>query len=151
MSTNKTQHYHLHAWEPSDDFLRAEMNENFAAIDAAICRETGVLDGLIKAETAARTQAVENLNGRKAEVVAGTYTGDGRTSWRHIELGFQPVAVIIERPDCARTQNIFYGGMAVGQKAADAIAVDDTGFQVYQSSYDHMNSNGTVYLYLAFR
>ena len=36
MSTNKTQNYALHAWEPEDDFLREEFNQNFAAIDAAL-------------------------------------------------------------------------------------------------------------------
>jgi hypothetical protein len=34
MSTNKTEHYGLHAWEAGDDFLRTEFNENFAILDA---------------------------------------------------------------------------------------------------------------------
>ena len=50
MSTNKTQNYALHTWEPEDDFLREEFNQNFAAIDA-------ILKG-------------------KAEMVFGTYTGN---------------------------------------------------------------------------
>ncbi len=29
MSTKKTQNYQLHQWEATDDFLRAEFNENF--------------------------------------------------------------------------------------------------------------------------
>ena len=33
MSTNKSEHLSLHLWEPVDDFLRTEFNENFEAID----------------------------------------------------------------------------------------------------------------------
>lgn len=36
MSTNKTENLNLHVWEPTDAFRRAEFNENFAAIDAAM-------------------------------------------------------------------------------------------------------------------
>ena len=47
MSTKRTENYQLHAWEPGDDFLLAEINENFARLDTA------------------------------TRVVTGTYTGDG--------------------------------------------------------------------------
>ena len=33
MSTNKSEHLNLHLWEPEDDFLRTEFNENFEKID----------------------------------------------------------------------------------------------------------------------
>lgn len=36
MSANKSQNLKLHLWEPEDNFLRAEFNENFAAIDEAL-------------------------------------------------------------------------------------------------------------------
>ena len=42
MSTNKSEHLNLHLWEPEDDFLRTEFNENFAALamaDNACCPE----------------------------------------------------------------------------------------------------------------
>ena len=35
MSTNKTQNYALHSWLPTDDFQLSEINQNFAALDAA--------------------------------------------------------------------------------------------------------------------
>lgn len=35
MSTNQTASYQLHLWEPGDDFLREEFNENFEALDDA--------------------------------------------------------------------------------------------------------------------
>ena len=50
MSTKKTQNYQLHQWEATDDFLRAEFNENFGKLDEA------------------------------ARVVVGTYAGDNAES-----------------------------------------------------------------------
>lgn len=47
MSAQKTEHYQLHQWDPGDDFLRAEFNENFAALDKSV------------------------------RIVFGSYTGDG--------------------------------------------------------------------------
>lgn len=54
MSTKKTQNYNLHSWEPGDDFLRSEFNDNFTALD----QNLKALDTALKAETAAREQAV---------------------------------------------------------------------------------------------
>ena len=45
MSTNRTEHYQLHAWEPGDTFLREEFNENFAKLDAATRIVTGTYSG----------------------------------------------------------------------------------------------------------
>lgn len=39
MSSNKTEHLNLHAWEPMDQFVREEFNENFAHIDAQAGRD----------------------------------------------------------------------------------------------------------------
>ena len=36
MSTKKTRNYQLHQWEPADNFLRAEFNENFTKLDAVL-------------------------------------------------------------------------------------------------------------------
>ena len=33
MSTNKSTNLNLHLWEPGDDFLRTEFNENFQKVD----------------------------------------------------------------------------------------------------------------------
>ena len=33
MSTNKSANLNLHLWEPGDDFLRTEFNENFQKVD----------------------------------------------------------------------------------------------------------------------
>ena len=69
MSTRKTQNYQLHQWEATDDFLRAEFNENFTKLDEAVA-----------AEVAARATAVNGLNtalGEEPEVFGGSSTGVG--------------------------------------------------------------------------
>ena len=53
MSTNKSEHLKLHLWEPEDDFLRTEFNENFEAID-----------GAVQGEKTAREAAVQQLEQR---------------------------------------------------------------------------------------
>ena len=45
MSTNQTASYQLHLWEPGDDFLREEFNENFEALDDAARVVYGVYIG----------------------------------------------------------------------------------------------------------
>lgn len=57
MSANKSQNLKLHLWEPEDNFLRAEFNENFAAIDTAVKADRDA----IKAEETARKSAVSSL------------------------------------------------------------------------------------------
>jgi len=56
MSTNKTQNYQLHAWEPEDDFRLPEINENFAALDQILTtktrKEVGAYTGTGKCEKA---------------------------------------------------------------------------------------------------
>ena len=76
MSTNKTQNYQLHSWTPEDEFHLTEINENFTGVDT----ELAVLDTLLKAETAARTQQLAG-KADKTQVAAlgrwvtGTYAG----------------------------------------------------------------------------
>ena len=80
---NYTEHYQLHQWEPEDDFLRTDFNEDFAKIDAALGE---------KADAAALAE--------KCGAVTGTYTGDGAGS-RTISLGFVPRAVILREAEAA--------------------------------------------------
>ena len=62
---NYTEHYQLHQWEPSDNFLRTDFNQDFARIDTGI--------------RAAKAQA-ERLEREKAEISTGAYTGDNAAS-----------------------------------------------------------------------
>ena len=45
MSSQKTEHYQLHKWEPGDDFLREEFNENFTKLDASARMTVGAYTG----------------------------------------------------------------------------------------------------------
>lgn len=131
MSSQKTEHYQLHKWEPGDDFLREEFNENFEKLDGAVGEKTGA--------------------------VFGTYTGDGASS-RTISLGFTPSAVLLCKytgemyryPDTA-------GGLALkgaplgSQDCGPAsIKILSGGFCVYFSGYAYTNHDGYLYHYVAF-
>ena len=126
MSTNKTQNYALHAWLPTDDFQLSEVNQNFAALDAALTA--------------------------KAEIVTGSYAGDGTTN-RVIDLGRKPVAVFAERDGGFRhPYNVVYGGLVTRQLAlSSAMSISDTGFTVTTNQgYMDMNDQGMQYNYIAF-
>lgn len=61
MSTNKSEHLKLHLWEPEDDFLRTEFNENFSALDGAVAGETAARTSAIRAEQEARAAAIQEV------------------------------------------------------------------------------------------
>ncbi len=75
MSSQKTEHLGLHAWEPADSFLRSEFNENFSAIDAALAEVLGVAEG-------------------RTLIAVGSYSGGNEEEWV-IQVGFTPVCVIL--------------------------------------------------------
>ncbi len=113
MATNHTQNYQLNLWEPQDDFLRAEFNENTEKLDAALKAEADARaagDAALQTAVAAKADAstvtalTQTVNG-KADVsalgrkfgtdnlpwVTGTYTGNAaETGEQHIVLGFRP-------------------------------------------------------------
>lgn len=136
VSQNQTENFGLHLWEPGDNFLREEFNENFEAIDRVVAA--------------------------KCAAAAGTYTGDGAAS-QFIELGFRPVAVLVESQNGTRPQSgnyVLHDGLALpgfpmcgGSTASPTIEVVSGGFRVYAySGYTgNNNAEGKVYYYIAFR
>lgn len=78
-----TSNYGLHQWEPEDNFLRTDFNEDLKKIDEALVQ---------KAEEVT-VDALENQVEKKAEFVTGSYKGNGEG--QSISLGFQPQAVYI--------------------------------------------------------
>ena len=127
MASNYTSNYQLCQWEGTDKVLRTDFNGDNAKIDAALAE--------------------------KAEVVFGTYTGDG-TATRTIDLGFTPKAVLLEHPSGMRmtNNNIAFGGLALLNFPANGFQIVEGGFSVrYNSGYVHTNNSGTVYHYLAFK
>ena len=132
-----TENYHLHQWVPEDNFLRTDFNTDFQKIDAALAE-------------------VEALAGSKCSVVAGTYSGNNAES-REINLGFQPVAVMLENSFGKRPAVDFnmYGGLAVQGGSLNhsdtALTITQTGFRVGKVGESLTNFSGNSYRYLACR
>lgn len=123
----QTEHYELRQWECWEPVTRAGVNGVTAEIDAALA----------------------GLNGSKAEIVTGSYTGD-KASTRAIHLGFRAKAVLV----------VSYGGLNDGsldhmlvQLALDGlpseqVEITDAGFTV---QYRLNESSWGAYHYLAVR
>ena len=147
MATNSSEHLGLHLWEPTDQVLRTEFNQNWAKLDEAV-------------NTAQETaEAAQDAADEKPYVI-GSYTGNGPDQYDStghlIELGFQPSFVIITRGWLSN------GGpgstfLAIGQPRADnqdrVFELAANGFIVknYSGGILELNQNGTVYDYIAFQ
>ena len=132
MASN-TANYGLHQWEATDDFLRTDFNTDFAKIDAALA----------------------GLEGDKAEIVFGNFTGDG-SAVRTIDLGFTPLAVLVENADGQRGAEGYYrfGGLLVPGHTFTIGEIVSDGFKVYYSFETikvMTNSANVVNHYIAFR
>ena len=92
MASNQTTNYGLHVWEPEDDFLRSEFNENNETIDTAIAE--AVASGL--------------------KINYGSYTGDG-TSSRTILFPFAPILVILVGNFQSRCTAVLVRGQTAGE------------------------------------
>lgn len=136
-----TANYGLHQWVPDDNFLRTDFNTDFQKIDAGIKAALSTAQG-------------------KAEIVTGTYTGDG-TQNRLINLGFQPRGVLVETRSGHRGSNTqilaglalpgapLYSTQAGGVIDPPALDVTANGFHL--SSYGQLNTSGEIYRYLAVK
>ena len=87
VSQNQTERFGLHLWEPGDDFLREEFNENFEALDDAARVVYGVYIGdgtngrAILLGFAPKTVLVERASGvRDQYVQAGGLAMPGQHS-----------------------------------------------------------------------
>ncbi len=128
MST-KTPNYQLNQWEPSDQFLRTDFNEDNAKIDAA-------LSG--KASASALTALTGRVSSAEAvipKIAVGTYDGDDAET-RTIRVGFTPKAVlVVSYNGLMRFSNGTYGGLAVTGAPAkvltnDVVTIVSGGFRV---------------------
>lgn len=119
MSTNQTQQYGLHLWEPGDGFLREEFNENFAALDAA------------------------------ARVVTGSYAGNGVNAGdeQEIVLGFRPRVVYVTLEDPNRgVSYLTADGVETEMKL---FTITDSGFTSRYAPNREVNAPNRVYYYVA--
>ena len=144
MTEKQTTYYGLRRWGGRDLIDLEEVNGNFDGLDEALHEGLTGLEG-----------ALEELDGRKPDLSAGAYTGDGAAS-QFISLGFTPKAVLVV-PANGNMTNL-NGGLAVtGCPAAystyNMLAVEEGGFRAYYRSISasnviSLNSTGTHY-YLA--
>ena len=121
MSTNKTPNYALHSWLPTDDFQLSELNQNFAALDAA------------------------------ARIIHGTYKGTGSDTFQTIELGIQPLLVLVMAAEGPNVGNMATIGLATRTRSGgrSSLSIKETGFEV---GIDWLNLNGVgvnAFIYLA--
>ena len=130
-----TEHYHLHQWEPEDNFLRTDFNEDFRVLDKALAL--------------------------KPEILSGSYTGDDARS-RDISLGVSPRAVLVVRQDGAMQSDRYtYGGLAlqgapVTMRDGNLVEITSSGIRVARGDliegrfYADANRSGMIYYYIAF-
>ena len=143
-----TSNYQLHQWVPEDDFLRTDFNTDFQKIDTAI--------------RAAKAQA-EGLASSKAEIVTGSYTGDG-AAIRTVTLGFRPTAVLLENQMGSRgSSSSIHAGLALrnaplytvsgGVPNPPVLEITAAGFAAANggATGGTLNLNGTAYRYIAVK
>ena len=176
-----TTNYHLPQWVESDRIMMEDFNEAMAAIDGGIKAAQDTADGGAAAAEAAQTTAdraedkaeaaqtaADAAGDAAAELaaiayttgnkpfVAGSYTGNGSSSYRTINLGFRPSAVLI---GCSKATGVgndpvfFSSGNVEG--LYEEFRITDNGFEVKDgvatSSNYWLNTNGQVYDYIVFR
>ena len=122
MSSNKTTNYQLHSWEPGDDFLRAEFNENFEKLDEA------------------------------ARIIMGSYTGNNTDYRAFQMGFRPQAVVLFCSSGWSYYNRSYYGGVSMTGQASPLIALTDTGFTVRHDGSTYMgNSSSYTYQYFAFR
>lgn len=153
MSTNKSQNLNLHLWEPNDDFLRTEFNENFAAIDSSVKSVQTAAANAQTAADAAHTEAVS------LPYVIGSYTGTGENIT--INVGFRPRLLILtggkeNRSGMGMVDLTCYLCITGGHVISSQVILTDTGFTARNSSatgnmYPDITEKGRAYDFIAFK
>ena len=157
MSTNTSQNLGLHLWEPTDQVLRTEFNQNWQKIDTAVDTAQQTAEAAQDTADAAQTAASAAFTPTNMPYVTGTYTGDGTTTNRTITLGFKPKFVIISgmsRGSNESSDSLYWFGMfGEGNVSSDIGTLTNSGFTVRNSSYTYpkLNNSNCEYSYIAFR
>ena len=154
MSTNKSQNLKLHLWEPEDNFLRTEFNENFAAIDAAVKADrTAITKAQSTADTALSKANAAYAPDQKPYVV-GSYTGESADMT--FNIGFRPSFLIISGAVCHSATNSCSAQYVIitrGNTQSKAVTFTNTGFIIHDMTdarYPDL-TNPHNYDYIVFR
>ena len=151
------------------DKLAQDVRDRFTAIESAAAAEASArasADSQMQSLLSTHTTQIAS----KCEVYIGTYTGNDAAE-RTISLGFTPKAVLVMSTNGFTSYyhnytNYSYGGLATPAMPVQfihegatypVVKIINNGFQVFESSsadrdiYIWANSDGTTYIYLAFR
>ncbi len=126
MSSQKTEHYQLHQWQPQDSVLREEFNANFTALDESV------------------------------RIVFGSYVGDRQaTRFIDLGATPRAVLLMGPNNNSNNTDGglAFPGVPAVyGADNYKVLSVEEGGFNVYYrtSPYVESNSGSYAHYYIAF-
>lgn len=95
----------------------------------------------------------ERINGGTvAQVVTGSYVGNGTGNPRVINIGFKPSLLMISNYNGSNpTHNLF--GSLTATSSPNSVGIASTGINLATSNYSNFNwnVNGTTYNYVAFR
>lgn len=147
MATNSSENLGLHLWEPTDQVLRTEFNQNWTKIDTAV------------AEAQQTAEAAQSA-AEQMPYVIGSYTGNapdsGADPGQLIELGFRPQFLIITRGWTSNVSSTAF--LVIGQERVNAQDLvfewRESGFLVKSTNTSgplQLNEAGMVYDYIAFR
>ena len=165
----KTDNYSLPQWEKQDFIKMEDFNDAFGKTDAALKANADAAATGLRAETAARSEAVAALSknlgaaGHNCRIAFGSYTGTGSTGAANpntLQFDFYPVLVLVApvKPD-GYTKNpmVLTRGRSVAATYPDGaskweltVSWTDSSVSWYSSEndtgYQH-NRSGSAYLY----
>lgn len=124
MAANRTQRYGLHLWEPGDNFLREEFNENFEALDTVPEAVTGTYTG----------------DGAGRQFIALGFTPKAVLAGVRGSLGAGGGGLTLPGHPCYEVSH--------GVKVLEAA---EGGFYAFKDSWGSANDSGSAYHYLAVR
>ena len=137
MASGQTEHYSLNQWQPEDQVLREEFNQDNAKIDAALPR-----------------------------FITGSYVGTGETEiTKHYSLGSRPKMVIV-RTENTYSGNTYDRGLLLTEAACiffnsngtymrepgNPGGIEDDGFYIYHDDVTNtsLNRQGVLQHYWAW-
>ena len=150
---NKTTNYQLNQWNPEDDFLRTDFNEDNTNLESALTSLqssiTSLQSSLSSTENSLST-AISNV-----KPVTGSYTGlykSSVTTTTAINLGFKPSLVVIIPNNGVLSTSIGYQfAVAVSGLTSVPVKFTSTGFTVANGTYCCLNYLDVKYHYIAYR
>ena len=134
-----TENLGLHQWEPEDNFLRSDFNEDFGKIDAALgALETG---SATRTELSQARQALEQLIAARSRMAVGYYSGNGGTTT--INVGFKPRFVLIRNSGNSTSAFVVEGS------SMHRVSLTSNGF-IAVADNTSLNNLNNMYFYAAF-